>query len=114
MPSFNSILRAFTSLGHDLADGPATPNVFSAGDGAPREGKYMFSADDCAPHMSLLAADGIGERIPRKRQNRIKTGQKGKRGEAGKSQKQLQWIKEIKLKKTQKEGPNLQSLSKFY
>nr|GEV84945.1 hypothetical protein [Tanacetum cinerariifolium] len=31
-----------------------------------------------------------GERIPKKGQNQIKTGQKGKRGEAGKSQKQLQ------------------------
>nr|GEW90800.1 hypothetical protein [Tanacetum cinerariifolium] len=31
-----------------------------------------------------------------------------KRGEAGKSQKQLQWIKEVKLKKTQKEGPEMQ------
>nr|GEY73318.1 hypothetical protein [Tanacetum cinerariifolium] len=59
-----------------ISDRPATPKVFSAGDGAPREGKYMFSADDCAPHMSLLAADGIGERIPRKGQNRIKTRQK--------------------------------------
>nr|GEW72530.1 hypothetical protein [Tanacetum cinerariifolium] len=32
----------------------------------------------------------------------------GKRGEAGKSQKQLQWIKQEKLKKTQKEGPEMQ------
>nr|GEX06682.1 hypothetical protein [Tanacetum cinerariifolium] len=38
----------------------------------------------------------------------------GKRGEARKSQKQLQWTEEEKLKKTQKEGPKMQSLPKFY
>nr|GEX18999.1 reverse transcriptase domain-containing protein [Tanacetum cinerariifolium] len=36
-----------------------------------------------------------------------------KRGEAGKSQKQLQWIKEEKLKKTQKEGPEMQSPTSY-
>nr|GEV37604.1 hypothetical protein [Tanacetum cinerariifolium] len=36
-----------------------------------------------------------------------------KRGEARKSQKQLQWIKEVKLKKTQKEGPERQSPTSF-
>nr|GEX56587.1 putative reverse transcriptase domain-containing protein [Tanacetum cinerariifolium] len=36
-----------------------------------------------------------------------------KRGEAGKSQKQLQWIKQEKLKKMQKEGPEMQSPTKF-
>nr|GFA49377.1 hypothetical protein [Tanacetum cinerariifolium] len=34
-----------------------------------------------------------------------------KRGEAGKSQKQLQWIEKEKLKKTQKEGPKMQTHS---
>nr|GEW46321.1 reverse transcriptase domain-containing protein [Tanacetum cinerariifolium] len=37
----------------------------------------------------------------------------GKRSEAGKSQKQLQWIKEEKLKKMQKEGPEMQSLTSY-
>nr|GEX11391.1 reverse transcriptase domain-containing protein [Tanacetum cinerariifolium] len=37
-----------------------------------------------------------------------------KRGEAGKSQKQLQWNKQEKLKKTQKEGPEMQTHAKFY
>nr|GFA48459.1 hypothetical protein [Tanacetum cinerariifolium] len=37
-----------------------------------------------------------------------------KRGEAGKSQKQLQSIKEEKLKKTQKEGPEMHTPSKYF
>nr|GFB34539.1 hypothetical protein [Tanacetum cinerariifolium] len=37
----------------------------------------------------------------------------GKRGEAGKSQKQLQWIEEEKLKKMQKEGPEMQTHASF-
>nr|GEZ40831.1 hypothetical protein [Tanacetum cinerariifolium] len=45
---------------------------------------------------------------------RSKLDKNGKRGEAGKSQKQLQWKKKVKLKKTQKERPNLLSLPKFY
>nr|GEW58525.1 hypothetical protein [Tanacetum cinerariifolium] len=51
------------------------------------------------------------ERKLKKGQNRIKN---GKRGEAGKSQKQLQWIEEEKLKKTEKEGPKMQTHSKSY
>nr|GFA71371.1 hypothetical protein [Tanacetum cinerariifolium] len=42
-------------------------------------------------------------------QNRTK---KGKRGKAGKSLKQLQSVEEEKLKKTQKEGPKMQSHAK--
>nr|GEV12984.1 hypothetical protein [Tanacetum cinerariifolium] len=37
----------------------------------------------------------------------------GKRGEARKSQKQLQWIKEEKLNKMQKEGPKMQTHTSF-
>nr|GEY99127.1 retrovirus-related Pol polyprotein from transposon TNT 1-94 [Tanacetum cinerariifolium] len=44
---------------------------------------------------------------------RSKPDKNRKRGEAGKSQKQLQWIKQEKLKKTQKEGPKVQSHSSF-
>nr|GEZ01217.1 hypothetical protein [Tanacetum cinerariifolium] len=36
-----------------------------------------------------------------------------KRGKAGKSQKQLQWIKEVKLNKTQKEGSETQTHTSF-
>nr|GFA41613.1 hypothetical protein [Tanacetum cinerariifolium] len=43
-----------------------------------------------------------------------KPDKKGKRGEARKSQKQLQWIEQEILKKMQKEGPEMQSLPKFY
>nr|GEX20445.1 RNA-directed DNA polymerase, eukaryota [Tanacetum cinerariifolium] len=44
---------------------------------------------------------------------RSKPDKNEKRDEAGKSQKQLQWIKEEKLKKMQKEGPNLQRWELF-
>nr|GEV02806.1 hypothetical protein [Tanacetum cinerariifolium] len=37
----------------------------------------------------------------------------GKRGEARRSQKQLQWNKKVKLKKIQKEGPEMQSHTSF-
>nr|GFB84651.1 hypothetical protein [Tanacetum cinerariifolium] len=40
---------------------------------------------------------------------RSKPNKNGKHNEAGKSQKQLQWIKKVKLKKMQKEGPEMQS-----
>nr|GEX90043.1 retrovirus-related Pol polyprotein from transposon TNT 1-94 [Tanacetum cinerariifolium] len=43
---------------------------------------------------------------------RSKPDKNGKRGEAGKSQKQLQWIEEEKLKKMQKEGPEMQTHAK--
>nr|GEW36030.1 hypothetical protein [Tanacetum cinerariifolium] len=42
-----------------------------------------------------------------------KPNKNGKRGEAKKSQKQLQWIKEEKLKKTQKEGSEMQTHASF-
>nr|GFB26368.1 hypothetical protein [Tanacetum cinerariifolium] len=45
---------------------------------------------------------------------RSKPDKNEKRGEAGKSQKQLQWIKQEKLKKTQKEGPEMQSPTSFH
>nr|GEZ90358.1 hypothetical protein [Tanacetum cinerariifolium] len=42
-----------------------------------------------------------------------KPDKKGKRGEAGKSQKQLQSVKKDKLKKTQKEGPEMQIIQSY-
>nr|GEX50426.1 reverse transcriptase domain-containing protein [Tanacetum cinerariifolium] len=53
------------------------------------------------------------ERISKKDKIGSKPDKNGKRGEAGKSQKQLQWIKKEKLKKMQKEGPEMQSHSKL-
>nr|GEV83087.1 reverse transcriptase domain-containing protein [Tanacetum cinerariifolium] len=53
-----------------------------------------------------------GERIPKKDKIGSKPDKNGKCGKAGKSQKQLQSVEEVKLKKTQKEGPNLQSIPK--
>nr|GEX67819.1 copia protein [Tanacetum cinerariifolium] len=47
----------FLFILHGLANGSATLNVFSEGDYAPREGKYVFIADECAPHISLIATD---------------------------------------------------------
>nr|GEW40888.1 ribonuclease H-like domain-containing protein [Tanacetum cinerariifolium] len=55
----------------------------------------------------------VSQIISKKDKIGSKPDENGKRGEAGKSQKQLQWIKEEKLKKTQKERPNLQSPTKF-
>nr|GEW51593.1 hypothetical protein [Tanacetum cinerariifolium] len=50
-------------------------------------------------------------------QKKDKTGSKpdknGKRGEAEKSQKQLQSVEKVKLKKTQKEGPEMHNPTKF-
>nr|GEY31020.1 hypothetical protein [Tanacetum cinerariifolium] len=51
---------------------------------------------------------------PKKDKIGSKPDKNGKRGEAGKSQKQLQWIEEEKLKKTQKEGPEMHTHSMFY
>nr|GEZ54776.1 hypothetical protein [Tanacetum cinerariifolium] len=42
-----------------------------------------------------------------------KTDKNGKRGEAGKNQKQLQSVEKEKLKKTQKEGPKMQTPTGF-
>nr|GEW26688.1 retrovirus-related Pol polyprotein from transposon TNT 1-94 [Tanacetum cinerariifolium] len=50
-----------------------------------------------------------GERIPKKDKTGSKPNKNRKRGEAGKIQKQLQSLEEEKLKKTQKEGSNLQN-----
>nr|GEV32922.1 reverse transcriptase domain-containing protein [Tanacetum cinerariifolium] len=47
-------------------------------------------------------------------QKRAKSNKNRKRGEAGKSQKQLQLVEEEKMKKTQKEGPKMQTHAKFY
>nr|GEY64976.1 reverse transcriptase domain-containing protein [Tanacetum cinerariifolium] len=49
---------------------------------------------------------------PKKDKIESKPDKNGKRGEAGKSQKQLQWIEEEILKKTEKEGPEMQNLPK--
>nr|GEV01529.1 hypothetical protein [Tanacetum cinerariifolium] len=67
------------------------------------------------PRLSVLFSfvSVNGERKPKKDKIGSKPNKNGKRGEAGKSQKQLQWIEEEKLKKTQKEGPEMQSLPKF-
>nr|GEU31533.1 reverse transcriptase domain-containing protein, chloroplastic [Tanacetum cinerariifolium] len=54
-----------------------------------------------------------GERIPKKDKIGSKPDKNRKRGEAGKSQKQLQWTKQEKLKKTQKEGPEMQTHTSF-
>nr|GEV76802.1 hypothetical protein [Tanacetum cinerariifolium] len=84
------------------------------GDGC-KKGITMLNHSKAEP-MGLLkdVQCQVGERVPRKGQNQIKTEQKGKRGKARKSQKQLQSIKKEKLIKIQKEGPKMQTHSKFY
>nr|GEX23980.1 hypothetical protein [Tanacetum cinerariifolium] len=73
-----------------------------------------------APHYLLYLRNedaifdpGICERKPKKDKIGSKPNKNEKRGEAGKSQKQLQWIKQEKLKKTQKEGPEMHNPTKF-
>nr|GEZ00157.1 hypothetical protein [Tanacetum cinerariifolium] len=53
------------------------------------------------------------ERKPKKDKIGSKPDKNGKRGEAEKIQKQLQSIRQVKLKKTQKEGPEMQSHTSF-
>nr|GEZ35285.1 hypothetical protein [Tanacetum cinerariifolium] len=72
---------------------------------------YDFSRDDVFPSpdnedkvKEYQENDKIGSN----------PGKNEKHGEVGKSQKQLQSVEEVKLKKTQKEGPEIQSLPKFY
>nr|GEU47800.1 hypothetical protein [Tanacetum cinerariifolium] len=55
----------------------------------------------------------IGERTPKKDKIESKPDKNEKRGEAEKSQKQLQWIKKEKLKKIQKEGPEMQNPTSY-
>nr|GEX66011.1 hypothetical protein [Tanacetum cinerariifolium] len=66
---------------------------------------------------STFSRPDISHRCVKENQKKEKIGSKpdknGKRGEAEKSQKQLQWIKQEKLKKTQKEGPEMQIIKSF-
>nr|GEV71751.1 reverse transcriptase domain-containing protein [Tanacetum cinerariifolium] len=80
---------------HSYGSRPSRPDIYLMGD------HYQ-------PYVTPRAPDGRLKKT-QKGQNRIKN---GKRGEAGKSQKQLQWIEEEKLKKTQKEGPKMQTHAK--
>nr|GEV13036.1 hypothetical protein [Tanacetum cinerariifolium] len=67
----------------------------------------------------LHQPDGVGSKRYHVKENQekdkieSKPDKNGKRGEVEKSQKQLQSIKEEILKKTQKEGPEMQSHSSF-
>nr|GEU59833.1 hypothetical protein [Tanacetum cinerariifolium] len=65
------------------------------------------------PSCFITELSHPGERIPKKDKIRSKPNKNGKRGEARKSQKQLQWIRQGKLKKMQKEGPEMQSPTSF-
>nr|GEZ39862.1 hypothetical protein [Tanacetum cinerariifolium] len=73
----------------------------------PRYASCKRNASGCP--LQWCSASALGERKPRKGQNRIKTGQNEKRVDAGKSLKQLQWVEEEKLNKTQKEWPKMQT-----
>nr|GEW74278.1 hypothetical protein [Tanacetum cinerariifolium] len=61
-------------------------------------------------HVTSIA---LSERKPKKDKIGSKPEKNRKRGEAGKSQKKLQWIEEEKLKKMQKEGPEMQTHASF-
>nr|GEY81498.1 putative ribonuclease H-like domain-containing protein [Tanacetum cinerariifolium] len=72
---------------------------------------------DCLPNEEIFAElarmSDICERKTKKDKIGSKPDKNGKRGEAEKSQKQLQSIRQVKLKKTQKEGPEMQSHTSF-
>nr|GEU63807.1 hypothetical protein [Tanacetum cinerariifolium] len=72
-----------------------------------------YSSFGCSSVPFLSPLIRSSERIPKKDKIGSKQDKNGKRGEAGKSQKQLQWIKQEKLKKAQKEGPEMQSHTSF-
>nr|GFA39636.1 hypothetical protein [Tanacetum cinerariifolium] len=70
----------------------------------------------CMDFIKLLEL-GMVLCLSERKQKKDKIGSKldknKKRGKAGKSQKQLQWIKNEKLKKMQKEGPEMHNPTKF-
>nr|GEW38258.1 hypothetical protein [Tanacetum cinerariifolium] len=61
----------------------------------------------------LLKIDFEVQEYQEKDKIRSKPDKKRKRGQAGKSQKRLQWKEQEKLKKMQKEGPEMHNLTKF-
>nr|GEY43731.1 hypothetical protein [Tanacetum cinerariifolium] len=67
----------------------------------------------CDFHFELSFADALVKEYQEKDKIESKLDKNRKRGEAGKSQKQLQWIEEEKLKKMQKEGPEMQTHASF-
>nr|GEX53627.1 integrase, catalytic region, zinc finger, CCHC-type, peptidase aspartic, catalytic [Tanacetum cinerariifolium] len=64
--------------------------------------------------VNPFANPSTSERKPKKDKIGSKSNKNGKRGEAGKSQKQLQWIEEEKLKKMQKDWPEMHNPTKSY
>nr|GEY20471.1 hypothetical protein [Tanacetum cinerariifolium] len=80
---------------------------------SPRPPKEFVSANFDAESESFSPSPILVKEYQEKDKIGSKPNKNGKRGEAGKSQKRLQWIKQEKLKKTQKVGPEMQSLPKF-
>nr|GFA94507.1 hypothetical protein [Tanacetum cinerariifolium] len=72
---------------------------------APQQEQQEVNGDKEVPESSerKQKKDKIGSKLDKNK----------KRGKAGKSQKQLQWIKNEKLKKMQKEGPEMHNPTKF-
>nr|GEY17625.1 hypothetical protein [Tanacetum cinerariifolium] len=73
-------------------------------------GKFYFLADYVV--LDFIADPRVKE-YQEKDKIESKQDKNRKRGEAGKSQKQLQWIEKEKLKKMQKEGPEMQTHASF-
>nr|GEW80042.1 hypothetical protein [Tanacetum cinerariifolium] len=80
--------------------------------------KFLYDNSSSRPPKEFVSANSdvkIKSFFPSPILDKIgsKPDKNGKRGEAGKSQKQLQWIKQEKLKKTQKEGQEMHNPTKF-
>nr|GEX69529.1 squalene synthase [Tanacetum cinerariifolium] len=78
-------------------------------------GKLMWFLGGKTVQCTVFQSRGVTEVKDKQENDKIgsKPDKNGKHGEAGKTQKQLQWIKKEKLKKTQKEGPKMQSPTSY-
>nr|GEX26702.1 hypothetical protein [Tanacetum cinerariifolium] len=75
-----------------------------------------FSSQDFSREDVLPSPDNEDKVKENSKKDKIESqlDKNGKRGKARKSQKQLQWIEQEKLKKTEKEGPEMQTHAKSF
>nr|GEV64373.1 hypothetical protein [Tanacetum cinerariifolium] len=105
-PTTHSDSSLYASFMFDLSINPFPPTD--------RSDSYEFT-DELIPFISAPEYDCFCFKV-KENSKKDKIGSKldknGKRGEAEKSQKRLQWIEEEKLKKMQKEGPEMETHAK--
>nr|GEU59741.1 reverse transcriptase domain-containing protein [Tanacetum cinerariifolium] len=106
-----------TCMTLELVDRSVSKPIGIAKDVSFKVGVFHFPADfvvvDFEPDPPSPSNSQEVKENPKKDKIRSKPDKKEKRGEAEKSQKQLQSIEEEILKKTEKEGPEMQTHSKF-